>query len=158
MKTILCFFLLTLTTVAHAQTVQRESISLEAARKIMQAAENEAAKLNLHVAMAVLDESGHAVLFQRMDNAPLASSEVASRKARTAAVWKLPSKDFEQWLQGGMTRLLTLPDNQTLIEGGIPIVWNGKTVGAIGVSGGSSQQDAQIAQAGINGWLRDAKK
>jgi glc operon protein GlcG len=155
---ILLLFLWCFVQSANAQTIQKETLSSNSAQLLCKTAQDEATSMGLAIVVAILDESGNIISIQKMDNAPLASIQVATQKAKTAAMWGFSSKDFEDWLQGGMTRLLTLPNDQTLIEGGIPIKINGKTVGAIGVSGGSSQQDALIAQKSIDKLINSVKK
>ncbi|HXE40779.1 MAG TPA: heme-binding protein, partial [Azonexus sp.] len=101
---------------------------------------------------AVVDSGGHLVLLQRLENTAYGSVEVAQQKARGAVAFRRPTKAFqEQIAQGGEhLRLLNLTGDAGVLEGGVPIVAGGKMVGAIGVSGGSSKQDAQVAQAGAD--------
>jgi uncharacterized protein GlcG (DUF336 family) len=96
--------------------------------------------------IAVVDAGAHLLHFERMDDAQLASIEVSIRKARGAVLFKRPTKVFEDMLAGGRTAILSLPDVMP-IEGGIPILVDGKLAGAIGVSGGTAQQDGQVAGA-----------
>lgn len=127
-----------------------EPISLENAKKIIAAAEVEAKKNNWPVAIAVVDSSGYLVAFQRLDNTQLGSVEVALKKAKTSALFRRPTKAFEDVLGmgGANVKVVTLPEALP-IEGGLPIVHNGKIIGAIGVSGVKSTEDAQIATAGL---------
>ncbi len=132
------------------QTVQTESLSLASAKRLCELAEKEAEKLNLYVSITILDHAGHLLSFHRMDGATLASIDLSRQKANTAAMWQLPSKILENLVHQGQTRFLTLPTDQALIEGGIPIEINGKVVGAIGVSGApTSEQDAFIAKSSL---------
>ena len=126
-----------------------EAISLELTQKVILAAEVEAKKNNWPVAIAVVDGSGFLVAFQRLDNTQLGSVEVSLEKAKTAALFRRPTKVFEDLLaMGGVNaKLLKLP-GALPIEGGIPIVHGGKIIGAIGVSGVKSVEDGQIAAAG----------
>lgn len=128
-----------------------EAISLEQARKVIAAAEVEAKKNNWPVAIAVVDGSGFLVAFQRLDNTQLGSVEVSLEKARTSALFRRPTKAFEDILAmgGANNKLLKLP-GALPIEGGIPIVVGGKIIGAIGVSGVKSSEDGQIAAAGAD--------
>lgn len=128
------------------------SINLEQARKILAAAEAEAKKQNWPVAIAIVDGSGHLVAFQKLDNTQLGSIEVALEKAKTSALFRRPTKAFEDGLaQGGVNlRILKLP-NGLPIEGGLPIIQDGKVIGAIGVSGVKAPEDAQVAAAGLAG-------
>jgi len=126
-------------------------ISLEQAKKVIAGAEAEAKKNNWNMVIAVLDSGGHLVMFERMDGAQLGSIEAAKDKAYSAVLYRRPTKAFQDLLgQGGPNlRVLRLAGASPL-EGGIPIVVDGKIVGAVGVSGAASEQDAQVAQAGID--------
>jgi glc operon protein GlcG len=126
-------------------------ITLEQAKKIMVGAEAEAKKNNWNVVMVVLDSGGNLVMLQRMDGAQFGSIEVAKDKAYSAVAFRRPTKAFDDALaQGGANlRILRLPGASPL-EGGIPIVVDGKLIGAVGVSGVTSAQDAQIGRAGID--------
>jgi uncharacterized protein GlcG (DUF336 family) len=125
-------------------------IGLEHAKKVMAGAEAEAKKNNWPVVIVVLDSGGQLVMLQRLDNAQWGSVDIAKEKARSAVALRRPTKALQDLVaQGGANlRLLTL--GYSVLEGGIPIVVDGKIVGAVGVSGVTSQQDAQIAQAGID--------
>ena len=125
-------------------------ITLEQAKKVMAGAEAEAKKNNWNVVITVLDSGGNLVMTQRLDGAQFGSLEVARDKAYSAVAFRRPTKAFEDAVaQGGANlRILRLPGASPL-EGGIPIVLDGKLIGAVGVSGVTSQQDAQIARAGI---------
>ena len=124
-------------------------ITLENARKAAAPALAEAVKNNWNVAVAIVDPSGNLVYYEKMDNTQLGSANVAIDKAKTAALFKRPSKAFQDALAAGGDglRVLRLP-GVTPVEGGIPLVMDGKIVGAIGVSGATSAQDAQCAKAG----------
>jgi len=124
-------------------------ISLEMARKVAAPALAEAAKNNWAVAVAIVDPSGNLVYYEKMDNTQLASAHVAVEKARTAATYKRPTQAFQDALAKGAEnwRILSLP-GVVAAEGGIPLVMDGKIVGAIGVSGMTSAQDGQCAKAG----------
>ena len=125
-------------------------ITLEQARKVMAAAEAEARKSNLNLSIAIVDTGGHMVLMQRMDGAFFASAEVARDKAWSAAAYRRPGKAFQDRLAtgGAEVRILRLRGANP-IEGGDPILADGKVVGAIGVSGGSGEQDGVVARAGV---------
>ena len=116
----------------------------------MAAAELEAAENTWQVAITILDSGGNPVMFHRIDNAQLSAIGVSEGKARTALQFKRPSKDLDDAIaRGGPgNRLLALKDI-TPIEGGLPIVLDGKIIGAIGVSGAVSAQDTQVAKAGV---------
>lgn len=126
-------------------------ITLEVAKKIMAAADAEAAKNNWQVVITIIDSGGHMVMMQKFDNTQLASISASEGKAQTSLAFKLPSKALEDAVAAGGpgTRLLALK-NIAPFEGGLPIVIDGKIVGAIGVSGGLSSQDAQVARAGLS--------
>ena len=128
-----------------------ESINLEDAKKVAAPALAEAAKLHLTMAVAIVDISGNLVYYEKMDNTQLGSATVAIDKARSAALFKRPTKAFQDALASGPdgARVLSL-HGATPVEGGIPLLMEGKIVGAIGVSGATSAQDAQCAKAGAD--------
>jgi glc operon protein GlcG len=140
-------------TAAHAQMPNPygPSITLENAKKAAMPALAEAAKNNWTMAVAIVDPAGNLVYYEKMDNTQLGSANVAIDKARSAALFKRPTKAFQDALAAGGDglRLLRL-QGATPIEGGIPLVSDGKIVGAIGVSGATSAQDAQCAKAGAD--------
>jgi len=127
------------------------AISLENAKKAAAPALAEAAKNNWKVAVAIVGPAGTLIYYEKMDNTQLGSAEVAIDKARTAALFKRPTKAFQDALAAGGEglRILTLK-GVVAAEGGIPLVMDGKIVGAIGVSGATSAQDAQCAKAGAD--------
>lgn len=133
---------------AQAQSADRKGISLEGAKRMMVAAEAEARKNNWPVAIAIVDEAGELIAFQKLDDTQVASVSIAIGKARTAARFKRPTKALEDAVNGGRSVLLAI-EGLTPLEGGIPVTVDGRIVGAVGVSGVTSQQDAQVAQAGI---------
>ncbi|HEX3760407.1 MAG TPA: heme-binding protein [Kofleriaceae bacterium] len=135
---------------AHAQmALPYGQISMDLARKVADAAIAEGKKNGWNVAAAVVDTAGELVFFERMDNTQSASVVIAQEKARTAAKFKRPSKALEDALVGGRQAILALP-GATPVEGGIPLVVDGKIVGALGVSGATSPQDGQCAQFGVD--------
>jgi glc operon protein GlcG len=127
------------------------SINLEQARKVLAAAQAEARKNNWPVAIAVVDTHGDLVAFEKMDDTQIASVLVAQDKGKSAAIYRRPTKLFENLLAGGGagTRVLTLR-NASTVEGGLPIVIGGKIIGGIGVSGVTSEQDGVVAKAGAD--------
>jgi glc operon protein GlcG len=127
------------------------AISLDDAKRAMSAAELEAAKNSWQVAITILDSGGNLVMFHKMDNTQLASITASEGKARTALTFKRPSKALDDAIAAGGAglRLLAVKDI-TPLEGGLPILVDGKIVGAIGVSGALSSQDAQAAKAGAD--------
>jgi uncharacterized protein GlcG (DUF336 family) len=135
---------------AQQPPVYGGSMTLEQAKKAMAAAEAEATKNSLAMVIAIVDGTGHLLMLHKLDNASYGSIRVATGKARTAFEFRQPTKNLHERLNAGTaTHLLTL-GGATLIEGGLPIVVGGKIVGAIGVSGGSPTQDAQVAKAGAD--------
>ena len=126
----------------------KSALTLEDAKQIAAAAEAEALKNKWAVTIAVLDDGGNLLCLQRLDDAPLGSIAVAQEKARTALLFKKPTKAIEEIVAGGRIVMLTLP-GATPIEGGLPLLNKGQIIGAIGVSGVQSSQDAQIAGAGV---------
>ena len=139
---------------AQAQTVPPPygpPIGIENARKVMAAAEAEAVKNNWAVVIAIIDSGGHVVMLHRRDDVQLSSIDISQGKAKTALMFKRPTKVLDDAISSGGTglRFLALKDIVPL-EGGIPLLIDGKIVGAIGVSGVLSAQDAQIARAGLD--------
>jgi glc operon protein GlcG len=126
-------------------------IGIENARKVMAAAEAEAEKNNWSVVITILDSGGHIVMLHRRDDVQLSSIELSQGKAKTALMFKRPSKVLDDAISGGGggLRFLALKDIVPL-EGGLPLLADGKIVGAIGVSGVLSSQDAHIARAGAD--------
>ena len=135
--------------VASGEPLQKKSVSLEDARKAAVAAAAEAKKNKWNMAIAVVDDGGHLVYFERIDDTQFGSVDVAIGKARTAASFKRPTKALEDALNAGQYAILAFP-NSLPREGGLPIFSDGKFVGAIGVSGGKSSEDAQVAKAGVD--------
>lgn len=127
-----------------------ESITLETAKKITSAAQALAITNQWTMAIAIVDTGGNLVLFEKMENTQIGSIEVAMGKARTANNFKRPTKVFEDVVANGGPglRVLAIP-GAFPIEGGEPIIVNGKIIGAIGVSGMSSSQDEEVAKAGL---------
>lgn len=126
------------------------AVSLETAKKIGVLALAEARKNNWNVAIAVVDNHGTLVYYEMMDDTQTASANVAIEKAKTSATYRRATKEFEDGIAGGRNAILGLP-GVTPVEGGLPIVVGGKMMGAVGVSGVTSGQDAQIARAGLEG-------
>jgi glc operon protein GlcG len=134
---------------ASAQLVEKKALSLAAAKKVAAAAEAEAMRNNFTMSIAVIDDGGFVVYQETIDETQRGSVGTALAKARSALFYKRPTKAFQDALAGGRTALLALPD-AIPIEGGIPLSAGGQVIGAIGVSGGTSAQDAQVAQAGAS--------
>jgi glc operon protein GlcG len=124
-------------------------ISLEQAKKVMAGAEAEAKKNSWNVVIAVLDSGGHLVMLQRLDGTQLGSIEAAKDKAYSAVLYRRPTKVFQDLVgQGGPNLRLLRLSGASPLEGGIPIIVDGKVIGAVGVSGVTSEQDAHVAKAG----------
>jgi glc operon protein GlcG len=139
--------LLVITPAARAELPVKQVITLNVAKKIAAAAEAEANRRHLTAVIVIVDDGGHPILLQRLDNTQVASVEVGIGKARTAAIFRRPSKDFEDQIRQGRIAALALP-GATPLQGGIPIIHAGKVIGAIGVSGESPQEDEDVAKAG----------
>ena len=118
-------------------------------KAIAAAAEAEAIANGWAVTIAIVDEGGHLLWLQRLDGAPPISAHIGPAKAHTAALGRRESKVYEDIINGGRTSFLTAPGVQGMLEGGVPIVKDGFCLGAVGVSGVKSTEDAQIARAGI---------
>jgi len=139
-------------TVATSQTMSYgPNINVETAKKLAAPAIAEARKNNWNMAVAIVDTAGDLVYFEKMDDTQAGSVQIAQSKARSAARFKRPTKAFQDALAAGGEglRLLAL-EGAVPVEGGVPLVSGGKIVGAIGASGGTSQQDGVVAQAGAS--------
>ena len=145
---------LTFASVARAQGNMSygTSITAEAAKKLAAPAIAEAKKNNWSMAIAIVDIAGELVYFEKMDDTQAGSVNISIDKARSAARFKRPTKAFQDLVAGGGVglRVLTLR-GAIAVEGGLPIVVDGKIIGAFGVSGGSSEQDGAIAKAALDG-------
>jgi uncharacterized protein GlcG (DUF336 family) len=124
-------------------------LTLEDVKRIAAAAENEATSNGWAVTIAIVDDGGHLLWLQRLDGAAPISSHIAPAKARTAAVGRRESKGYEEMINQGRVSFLSAPTLEGMLEGGVPVVSDGHTIGAVGVSGVKSNEDAQIARAGI---------
>lgn len=125
-------------------------ISLDAAKRAMAAAEAEAVKNNWGVAIAIVDSGANLVMLHRLDNAQLSSVRLAEEKAVTSVEFRRPTKTLEDAVGGGGIGLRVLTFGASLAEGGVPIISDGRIIGAIGVSGVASHEDAQVAKAGAD--------
>lgn len=124
-------------------------LTLEDVRRIAGAAEAEAAAHGWAVVIAIADDGGHLLWLQRGDGAAPVSSQIATAKARTAALGRRESKVYEDMINQGRTSFLSAPGLEGMLEGGVPIMIDGQCLGAVGVSGVKSAEDAQIAKAGV---------
>lgn len=138
--------------IAQAPTPYGSPITLDQAKKAMAAAEAEAKKNNWNMVIAIVDAGGSLILLERLDNTQFGSIDVAREKAHAAAAFRRPTKAWQDLIaQGGVhLRLLNLTGDAGVLEGAVPIIVDGKLIGAVGTSGGSSQQDAQVSQAGAD--------
>ena len=132
----------------YAQLVTRKTVSLELAKKLAAASETQAIKDNLTVVISIVDDGGNLVYVERMDGAQLGSIEISLKKAKTALSFKRPTKSYQDRIAEGSNAIIAL-QNILPFEGGVPLVVDGELVGAIGVSGGTSQQDGVIANAAV---------
>ncbi len=131
----------------RAQALDKKVLSFSAARKMAAAAQEAARARKVEVVIVVVDDGGHIILLERMDGAQVASVNVGIGKARTAAIYRRPSKVFEDQIRNGRVAALALAD-ATPLQGGVPVLLDGKVIGAIGVSGDSPQIDEDIAIEG----------
>jgi len=156
-KTILCGLALLL---SHgdawtADLGHKPALTLEVAKEIAQAAEKKALANHWAMVISVMDDGANLLCLERMDEAPIGSLEVSQKKARSSVIFKSPTKQFSDALAKGATALLKL--DIIPFEGGIPLVVDGKVIGAIGVSGGAAEQDGQVAQAGADWFSANVK-
>jgi len=134
----------------HFKSMQTKSfLELADVKKIAAAAEAEALKHAWAVTIAIVDDGGHLLWLQRLDGAAPVSAHIAPAKAHTAALGRRESKIYEDLINAGRYSFLSAPDLKGLLEGGVPIIKEGQVLGAVGVSGVKSNEDAQIAKAGI---------
>jgi glc operon protein GlcG len=127
----------------------KPALELADLKAIAAAAEAEALKNHWAVSIAIVDDGGHLLWLQRLDGAAPISAHIAPAKANTAALGRRESKVYEEMINGGRTSFLSAPDLRGMLEGGVPIMKDGQCLGAVGVSGVKSSEDAQIARAGI---------
>lgn len=138
---------------AAAQLGRKPALTLEAGRRIAAAAEARARANGWNVVVAVVDDGGHLILLERMDDTQTASVEIAIEKARSAAAFRRPTRVMAEWVTGGSLTVLGLP-GAVPVEGGVPLVVGGQVIGAIGVSGATAREDGQVAQAGADALQR----
>lgn len=137
------------TLVSAADLANRKALTLEVAKKLSAAAEAEAARNKWTVAIAIVDEGGHLVHLIKLDDTQYGSIDVAIKKAQTSAAFKRPTKVFEDAIAKGRNAIIAL-EGALPLQGGLPITLDGRVIGAIGVSGVTSQQDEQVAQAALD--------
>lgn len=129
--------------------ISKAVLELADLKRIAAAAEAEAFANNWAVTIAIVDDGGHLLWLQRLDGAPPLTAHIAPAKARTAAIGRRESKVYEEMINKGRVSFLSAPEVNGMLEGGVPIIENGQCLGAVGVSGVKSNQDAQVARAGI---------
>jgi uncharacterized protein GlcG (DUF336 family) len=142
------FMALLLAGAGFAEPIQKKALSLDDIKKIAAAAAAEAKKNKWSMAIAVVDDGGNLIYFERQEDTQIGSIDVAIGKARTAVAFKRPTKALEDAINSGQYAVMTFP-NSVPREGGLPIFLDGKVAGGIGVSGGKSSEDAQVAKAGV---------
>ncbi|HBZ07526.1 GlcG/HbpS family heme-binding protein [Massilia haematophila] len=124
-------------------------LTLDDVKTIAAAAEAEAVKNNWPVTIAIVDDGGHLLWLQRLDGVAPISAHIAPQKAKTAALGRRESKIYEDIINNGRVSFLSAPEIEGMLEGGVPVVVDGHVIGAVGVSGVKSTEDAQIAKSGI---------
>ena len=127
----------------------KQVLTLDDVKKIAAAAEAEANANNWAVTISIVDDGGHLLWLQRMDGAAPISVNIAPAKAKTAALGRRETKIYEDMINNGRFSFMTAPNLEGMLEGGVPVMVNGQCLGAVGVSGVKSAEDAQIAKAGI---------
>ncbi len=128
----------------------KQVLTLEAARVAMAAAEAEAARGGWNVAIAVVDDGGHAIMVHRLDGTQTSSIDTAVGKARAAVAWKRPTRLLEESVNNGRYAFLSISQGMALLQGGVPIEIDGQVIGAVGVSGVKASDDERIASAGAD--------
>jgi glc operon protein GlcG len=147
MLSIAFVFLVGVGSTIHADLPSKKVLTLDVAKKVAAAAEAEATKRGATVVIVVVDDGGYPLVLLRLDNTQVASVDVGIGKARTAAIFRRPSKVFEDQVRNGRVAALALP-GATPLQGGVPLLYEDKVIGAIGVSGNTPQEDEEIAIAG----------
>jgi uncharacterized protein GlcG (DUF336 family) len=136
----------------------KKCLTLADVKIIAAGCEREALRQNWAVTIAIVDDGGHLMWLQRLDGSPLTSMQFATGKAHTSAMGRRASKVYEDVVAGGRNAFLSAPGGLTMVEGGEHIVVDGECVGAVGVSGVKSAEDAQIARAGISVFLEQLNR
>lgn len=139
---------------AAAQLAEKKILTLAQAKKLLAAAEAEAVRNRFVMCVAIVDDAGNLLAFERMDEAELACIRLAEEKARTAVLFKRPTKQLDDQISGARSAAVAM--GFTPVEGGVPLTSNGKVLGAVGASGGTSAQDAQVAAAAAS-IMREAR-
>jgi uncharacterized protein GlcG (DUF336 family) len=129
--------------------ISKPSLTSEDVKRIAASAEAEAVKNGWAVTIAIVDDGGHLLALHRLDGAAPISAHIAPAKARTAALGRRESRIYEEMINQGRASFLSVPTLEGMLEGGVPVLVEGHCLGAVGVSGVKSTEDAQIARAGI---------
>ena len=135
---------------ATLQLPAKKSLTLEAARIAMSACEAEALRRGWRVVIAIVDDGGHAILLHRLDGAQHSSIDTALGKAQASVAWKRPTRVLEESVNGGRFAFLSITQGMAVLQGGLPIEFEGQVLGAIGVSGVKASDDEVVAQAGVD--------
>jgi uncharacterized protein GlcG (DUF336 family) len=128
----------------------KKTLTLEAARVVLAAAEAEAVRNQWPVVIAVVDDGGHTIILSRQDGTQWSSVETAVEKARAAVAWKRPTRVLEEMVNKGRTAFVSIAQGMAILQGGVPIEADGQIVGAVGVSGVKASDDELVALAGVN--------
>ena len=153
---LLALMLASLAPAGAAELATKKALTLEVVKAMAASAEEFANKNNWKVTIAILDDGGHLLYFQRMDGVRIGAIEIAMRKAESAAKFGRPGKGFADRI-AGEPHVMILP-GAFPFEGGLPVIHEGQVLGSIGVSGATAQQDAMIAKAGLDALARLVKK
>ncbi|MDB6002164.1 MAG: hypothetical protein JWP52_3863 [Rhizobacter sp.] len=129
--------------------ITKSVLTLDDVKRMSAAAEAEALKNQWAVSIAIVDDGGHLLSLTRLDGAAPVSSYIAPAKARASAIGRRETKGYEDMINQGRTAFLSAPELEGMLEGGVPVMVNGACVGAVGVSGVKSNEDAQVAKAGV---------
>jgi uncharacterized protein GlcG (DUF336 family) len=129
--------------------ISRPALTSDDVKRIAAACEHEATTHQWAVSIAIVDDGGHLLWFHRLDGAPPISAHIAPAKAKTAALGRRESRIYEELINGGRVSFLSAPEIDGMLEGGVPLMADGHCIGAVGVSGVKSVEDAQIAKAGV---------
>ena len=150
--------LMVISLTASAELPVKHVLTLELAKEIVQKAEDEANRRGATVVIAVVDDGGNLILLERLNNTQVASVDVAIGKARTASIFRRPSRVFEEQVKNGRVAAISLP-GATPLQGGIPVIVNGEVIGAVGVSGNTPKEDEDIAiiAAAVASSMQDSK-
>jgi uncharacterized protein GlcG (DUF336 family) len=156
-KTAIAIAMPLIASTANAQLLAKQTLSLDGAKQVARGAADHARSSNTAVVIAVVDDGGHLIYLERLDNTVSVSASIAPGKARTAAIFKRPTSELENTINGGRTALTAVHD-YTPLQGGVPISIGGEVIGAIGVSGANPKLDEEFALAGAKSIQSGIKK